>query len=177
MRLVIEDIVLRRPEERDLPKLYEFKNDPLVASALGGFSTGYSSCDMNAWLASHQGRKDEVLWTIADKNTDDCLGHVGLYCLDHRIRSAEYAIMIGEESARGRGLGKLVTLEVLSYGFKWLNLNRIELSVLSNNEAALRLYKAVGFVHEGTRRQAQYKDGVYLDLHVMGLLRSEYEKK
>ncbi len=168
------DCVLRRPEPADLEALYEQKNDPAIASLLGGFSTGYSRADLRDWLEHHRQSHDEVLWAIAQMEGDRCVGHVGLYRIDYRIRSAEFAIMIGERTMWGQGLGRACTKFTLSYGFGELNLNRIYLSVLETNERAIRLYRSIGFHEEGRLRQAQFKQGRYIDVLMMGLLSSEY---
>jgi RimJ/RimL family protein N-acetyltransferase len=170
----VESFLLRRPEFSDIQALYQQKNDPEIASMLGGFSTGYSITDLQRWVEYHSQRKDELLWVIAREDDDRCIGHIGLYQIDHRIRSAEFAIMIGDRSEWGKGVGRTLTKFVLNYGFDELNLNRIHLTALSTNERALRLYRSLGFKHEGTMRQAQYKGGKYIDVIAMGLLREEY---
>jgi RimJ/RimL family protein N-acetyltransferase len=45
--------------------------------------------------------------------------------------------------------------------------------VTANNLAAIRLYKSFGFLHEGIKRHAVKKDDGYLDVHVMGLLKTQ----
>jgi ribosomal-protein-alanine N-acetyltransferase len=170
----VGDYILRPPEPADMEALYRQKNDPQIAEMLGGFSTGYSIADLEDWLESHRQCKDEVLWVIAQTESNNCVGHVGLYKIDHRIRSAEFAIMIGDQSLWGKGLGRTLTKFVIDYGFRELNLNRIHLSVLSTNECAVSLYHSLGFKDEGRLRQAQYKGGRYIDVLVMALLRREY---
>lgn len=171
--MLVGEVVLRQLERRDLAALCQFKNDVEVSSLLGGYSRGYSEDGLAEWLEVHRRRNDEVLWAITDRTSDSCLGHVGLYQIDHRIRSAEFAILLGDRTRWGQGLGTSITRAVVNYGFEWLNLNRIELSVLSSNERAIHLYEKVGFIIEGTRRQAQYKQGSYVDVKLMGLLRTE----
>jgi RimJ/RimL family protein N-acetyltransferase len=173
MFLALEDVNLRKPEPKDGEALYSQKNDPEVASRLGGFALGYSRADIAEWIERHRKTGNEIIWTIARRSDDACLGHVGLYNIDQRVRIAEFAIMIGDASARGHGLGTRVTRKVLDYGFDMLNLNRIELSFLSNNEPARRLYEGLGFVHEGVKRQAQFKLGQPIDVVLMSLLASE----
>jgi [ribosomal protein S5]-alanine N-acetyltransferase len=165
---------LRRPEPKDIDLLYQYKNDSQVARLLGGFSVGYARNDVSDWIEAHRQQRDEVIWIIADTETDECLGHVGLYRLDHRIRSAELAILLGAKSRWGQGIGRTVTQAVVEYGFQMLNLNRIELKVLEDNQRAMRLYQHLGFREEGALRQAQYKEGRYLNVVMMGLLREEY---
>lgn len=169
-----DDFVLRKPEPKDVEALYAQKNDPDVASLLGGFSSGYARADLAGWIDFHRERRDEVLWVIADAKTDACLGHVGLYQIDHRVRSAEFAIMLGDKGVWGRGIGSRATRAAIRYGFRWLNLNRIQLTVLETNPRAIAIYRKLGFAQEGVMRQAQWKDGRYLDVIMMSLLREEF---
>jgi RimJ/RimL family protein N-acetyltransferase len=43
--------------------------------------------------------------------------------------------------------------------------------VLAGNERALRLYTALGFRREGTLRQAQFIDGAWKNVILLGALR------
>lgn len=166
---------LRKPEPHDVDSLYGFRNDPEVSSLLRGFSTGYSKANLVRWVESHGSATDEVLFVVADAD-DKAIGHVALYQIDHRVRSAEFGIAIGDRSMWGQGLGRALTRFVIEYGFDELNLRRISLDVLATNERAIKLYHSLGFVDEGRLRQAQYRQGQYLDVLVMGLLAEEYPR-
>ena len=169
----VAHVVLRRPEARDVDALYAQKNDPEVANLLGGFSLGYSRRDIENWIEAHRARRDEIIWVIADAATDACLGHVGMYNIDGRIRSGEFAIMIGDKASWGSGLGTEVTRYVVDYAFASLNLNRVHLTVLANNPRAIAVYEKLGFQREGVMRQAQFKRGAYIDVVVMGRLKGD----
>ena len=54
------------------------------------------------------------------------------------------------------------------------SLNRIELGVLENNLPAIRLYEKNGFVKEGIKRNSNYKNGKYISMIMMSLLKEEY---
>jgi RimJ/RimL family protein N-acetyltransferase len=170
----VGDFILRNPETEDAEALYHYKNDPEIAGMLGGFTSGYSLLDINDWVEFHRKCDDEVVWVIADAGSDRCVGHVGFYKIDHRSRSAEFAILIGERELWGQGLGRAVAKKTLEFGFNELNLNRVHLTFMATNEPARRLYLALGFKNEGILRQAQYKNGRYLDLVAMAILREEY---
>ena len=165
---------LRFPEQGDVPALYKFKNDHQTSSLLGGFNCGYSYMHLEAWVQRFNETDSDLLWLIVDKHSNISFGHVGLYKIDHRIRSAEFAILIGDRDKCGRGLGKKVSLAIIKFAFLQLNLNRLSLTVLDTNERAVRLYESLGFVKEGVLRQSQYKDGKYLDLFCYSLLRADY---
>ena len=55
----------------------------------------------------------------------------------------------------------------------WLNLLRLELGVYTDNEPAIRLYKKVGFVVEGTLLKYTYRAGQYVDVVTMARLKPE----
>lgn len=164
---------LRKPEPSDVDALFAQKNDPEIAALLGGFTKGYTRADLARWVEAHARAEDEALYVITDAD-DRCLGHVGLYKIDHRVRSAEFAILLGDKKAWGTGIGRACTSFMLRFGFEELQLHRIYLSVLETNERARRLYESLGFVHEGKLRHAQWKGGRYLDVHVMSILEDEW---
>jgi len=173
VHILLSNILLRKPEPADAPNLYRFRNDPEVVRALGGFSSGYSAQAIKEWIERREKSFDDLVWTIADRETDACLGHVGLYRIDHRVRACEFAILIGDPSRWGKGVGREVSSAVVAYGFDELNMNRIELTVLASNARAIRLYEDLGFVREGLKRQAQFRRGEYIDVILMSMLSSE----
>ena len=169
MHIDLGSVRLRKPEPSDVDALFAQKNDPEVAAQLGGFTKGYSRADIVRWIETHAAAKDEALHVIVDPE-GRCLGHVGLYNIDHRVGSAEFAIMVGDKTAWGKGIGRLCTKWAVSYAFSELALRRVYLNVLETNVRARKLYEALGFVQEGRLRQAQWKSGRWVDVIVMGLL-------
>ena len=169
-------VVLRPFEPQDLSHLYRFRNDWQVTQYLGGFSSGYSRKNLEEWIKFHRNRDDEVLWAIADKKTDRCIGHVGLYKIDSRLRKGEFAIIVGDTRSQGKGIGRSATVAMLEWGFGQLNLHKISLSVLASNKRAIRLYETLGFRREGVLRDEQFRDRKYVDVVLMSLLDSEWRR-
>ncbi|MBT0730921.1 GNAT family N-acetyltransferase [Rosenbergiella nectarea] len=73
-----------------------------------------------------------------------------------------------------RGIARQLIDFGLDYAFNWLAAQRVELSVFADNQAAIALYQHLGFVVEGTQRQAALKNGRYQDTIMMSKLASEY---
>ena len=65
---------------------------------------------------------------------------------------------------------------VISYGFKELELNRIEANPLARNSRSNNVLLKLGFTHEGTLRQRILFREVYEDQMYFGLLRKEWVK-
>jgi RimJ/RimL family protein N-acetyltransferase len=172
----LDNIVLRMPEPADIESLYAYRNDWEVIRSLGGFSAGYSRLNLEEWIQRHSNRGDEIVWTIAERTTGRCLGHAGLYQIDHRIGKAEFAIVIGDRSCWGKGIGTRVTQAVVTWGFSQLNLHKITLGVLANNARAIHIYEKLGFRTEGVLHDEQYRDGGYLDLIVMAVFAGDWAR-
>jgi RimJ/RimL family protein N-acetyltransferase len=55
-----------------------------------------------------------------------------------------------------------------------MNLHRVQLFAYAFNERGLAAYRKSGFVEEGRRRQAIFREGAYHDVVLMGALRDEW---
>jgi RimJ/RimL family protein N-acetyltransferase len=101
------------------------------------------------------------------------IGDVAIHAEEPESRCAWLAMTIGDPEYRNRGYGTDALRTACRFGFNVMNLNRLELEVLADNERARKAYAKVGFLEEGRRRKAVFTHGAYRDLIVMGLLREE----
>lgn len=90
-------------------------------------------------------------------------------------RSAEFAIYIGDKNFRGKGLSSEATIETLRFAFYKLGLNRVSLKVQEENEAAIKLYTAVGFIKEGIFRNSVFKNNSFKNEVLMAILKGEFD--
>lgn len=111
-----------------------------------------------------------VQMIICDLAADHPLGSVYIRDIDRRHNKAEYGIFIGEEEARGRGVGTAAAGLMLRYCFEEEKLHRIYLRVFSGNRQAIRSYEKAGFVFEGRLRDDVRIDGEYYDMIWMAAL-------
>jgi RimJ/RimL family protein N-acetyltransferase len=70
---------------------------------------------------------------------------------------------------RGVGVGTKLFEELEKWAMKH-EIHRLELSVVTRNEAGLRLYKKMGFEIEGTKRHSLLIDGEFADEYYMSKL-------
>lgn len=68
---------------------------------------------------------------------------------------------------QGKGIGKALMEAILDIADNWLKLKRVELSVFTDNEPAIALYKKMGFVVEGTKKYSAVRRGVHVDEYLM----------
>jgi diamine N-acetyltransferase len=173
-----ERVRLRGIERADIAKYHEWINDPEVLAGLG-ISLPMSMTDEEKWFdGTTQREQAQKPLAIEIKEQDGwrVIGDCAFFDIDWTSRAAEFGIMIGDKSVWDQGYGTETVRLLLRHGFATLNLNRIVLRVFDDNPRAIRAYEKAGFTQEGTLRQAAYKNGAYHDLHVMSVLRSEWEK-
>jgi len=168
------DKVALGPIRRDLIPLYQaWINDLSVTRFL---ANGPMSLDEEvSWYEGVLKDKRLVYFTIYELPTYRPIGGVDLHGIDLRNRNAEVGIMIGEKSARGRGLGTEAVRLVCDYGFHALELHSIWLLTYGWNIAGQKAYVKAGFKEVGRRRQARFFDGKYWDDIYYDLLREEFD--
>jgi len=69
----------------------------------------------------------------------------------------------------GQGIGTRLFTAMEQWA-REIGLTRLELTVVTENTAAIALYKKMGFVIEGTKPRTMLVDGAYQDEHMMGKL-------
>lgn len=128
------------------------------------------------WMKNKVDKCKVIQFIIIEKTTNVPVGSVYFQDINMNFHSAEYGIFIGEDSARGKGYGSEATKLSIQYGFKNLNLHRISLRVLENNESAYRSYLKAGFIKEGVFRDMVYLDGKYQNIVFMSIISNNQEK-
>jgi putative acetyltransferase len=68
---------------------------------------------------------------------------------------------------QGKGVASALMQEMVNLCDNWLRIDRIELTVFTDNAAALATYRKFGFEVEGTGKNFALRDGVYVDAYFM----------
>ena len=167
---------LRELEREDLRRINRWRNDADLISCLGAPYRYVNEDVDSAWYENYlHARGNSVRCAIVDsEKEDEVLGLISLLSINHINRSAELHIMIGDSECRGKGIGTFAVNAMIRHAFDNLNLRRIELGVLDINQIAIRLYEKNGFIKEGIKRNSNYKNGKYVSMIMMGLLKEEW---
>lgn len=117
--------------------------------------------------------EDRAVWII--EADGEVVGEVLLLDLDTANLACGLRLWISGRT--GRGIGTRALRSVLSHAFDTVGLHRVGLEVYDHNPRARRLYERIGFVHEGTLRDALRLDGRWVDAHLMALLRPDWDAR
>lgn len=180
MNLESKNILLRPTTFGDLEIFYEWERIPEVTEFFS--------------IKDDQSMEDVVRKFIADDNPafrqftmvlnadseagrpeDKVIGRIVLGDIEDGWKAEVWRIYIGDLSERGKGYGKEAMEIVMRYCFDELKLERLYLDHYTGNPAS-HLYLKLGFQYEGVLRKNCRKNGVLYDVHLMSILKDEYEK-
>ena len=163
-------VTVRRATPNDAAAFARIMSDPAVYPGLMQMPFG----DEQLWRA----RLDESCapakegLVLAAELDGEVVGNAGLHPAGTAIRR-RHVMAIGmavASQAQRRGVGAALMAAICDYADNWAGVLRLELTVYTDNVAAMALYRKFGFEHEGTHRAYALRGGAYVDAHAMARL-------
>lgn len=103
-------------------------------------------------------------------------GIIGFKDTDRTNRKTEIGYWIGNDF-QGRGIVTMATNALCRFAFQELNINRIQIKCAVGNIKSSSIPRKLGFVFEGIERDGELQSsGIFSDIEIFSLLRSEYEQ-
>lgn len=164
-------IRLRRLEEKDIPGMLEWMHDPEINRWYrfdGASMTEERARNFIAGSFTETSRH----YAIADED-DQYLGTISLEDIDRENAHALYAVSL-RACAQGHNVAYSATKLLLEIAFHELDLERVYLNVLSDNERAKRFYEKAGFRYEGRFRKHLMLRGAWHDWDWYSILKEEF---
>jgi RimJ/RimL family protein N-acetyltransferase len=168
-----QQVRLRSVQETDAAHHAAWPPEAEIVRMYGGEISRAPQPDLDrskAWVAWMQ---DHPFAAMIECN-GQTVGHVRLHSLSEADRRARLAIGLFATQFLGKGIGRRAIALTLDHAFGPMGLHRVDLRVLAYNTRAIRCYKACGFAHEGTERQAARIAGEWHDDLIMGILSHEH---
>lgn len=159
----MQPLTIRHLEPADLPQVHALYAEPhAFADTL---QLPYQP--LAAWETKLDSTRPGVMHLVALRG-GKLVGQLGLEALQSPRRRHVATLGMGVKAAAQRtGVGSALVVAAIEACEQWMNISRIELYVYTQNKAAVGLYQKHGFVVEGTCRNYAFRDGVYVDAHVM----------
>ncbi len=166
------EITIRRAEPGDYQQIYRIMSNPRVI--WGTLQIPYPSEEM--WR-KRLAEPPEGFYSLVACVDGEVVGQLGLHTNPNRPRRRHVAGlgMMVADAWQGKGVGTALMQAAVDLADKWLNIERLELEVYTDNEPAIRLYKKFGFNIEGTLIRHAFRDGQYINSYTMARLRPSLE--
>ncbi len=172
--LMGKKVRLRAVEREDLPAITAWFNDPQTRATLASYRP-LSLADESRWYEAIQTSQTDQVFAFEAENdgAPRLLGTCGIHRIDWKNRGCLVGILVGRAADRGKGYGTDAMHTLVKYAHGELGLVRVELEVFPTNTSAVRSYQKLGFLHEGDRRHAYFRDGRFQSLSLMSVLPGE----
>jgi RimJ/RimL family protein N-acetyltransferase len=164
-------VTLRRVEPDDYPHILRWQNDPVVFRWMD-YTRPFSAEDIKQSEERATVEGHPFIVEVEGKP----LGRIGLNNFRPRDGLASLYIFIGERDTWGKGYGRDSLMTLLAYAFDTCNLRMVELWTLADNDRAIRVYKACGFVEESRLRDRSWVEGHFIDHLIMSITAEEFAR-
>lgn len=166
MASLAEDILIRPVCLQDAPALWEIARQQGVIETTMALPS--LRLEQRVKSLSNLGENDHYL--VAEK-AGQVVGLAGLTVGTGRLRHSGYVFVYVAAENQGQGIGTRLMQALLDLADQWLLLRRVELTVLTDNEGARRIYEHLGFVVEGRRKMSVISQGELKDEWLMARYR------
>ncbi len=156
-------MVLRPATPADIPRLVALERTPTARHFVGQWSEERHFETMTG---------GDARYFVSENDAGELQAYAILRGLAEATRSLELKRIVVARTEQG--LGRKMLHEILEIAFSELHAHRLFLDVFEDNERARHLYESLGFVYEGTLREAAQRDGHFCNLRLMSLLDREY---
>jgi len=157
-------IVVRRAEVRDAAAIARIFDAPNAIA--GTLQLPYPSPD--AW-ARRVAEWPENDYVFVAELAGEVVGNLGLHSVSKSPRRRHVGTlgMAVRDDCQRRGVGTALLSAAIDVADNWIGYARLELTVYTDNAAAIALYRKFGFETEGTARQYALRDGEFVDALMM----------
>lgn len=170
-RLTIPPVTLRAFESRDADVIASASKDPRIPLITTVPASG-SPADVEAYLSrQHQRPATGVGYSfaIADHETDDAVGQIGLWTRDIATGRASTGYWIAPQF-RHRGYARAALRAVTQWAAGLEEVERLQLFVEPWNEGSWRAAESCGFLREGLLRAWEKVGNEPKDMYVYSLI-------
>ena len=100
-------------------------------------------------------------------------GTIGFHRIDWFNRNVEIGYWLGEKF-QGQGIVTKACRTLVDYAFYEYRLNRVQIRCATGNKKSTAIIERLGFIKEGTMRQAEFLYDHYVDLFIYGMTADEW---
>lgn len=165
-------LVLRPFQLSDAKEVQRQAGHPDIAATTATVPHPYLDGMAEQWISGHAavfaaGTGTE--WAITFADSGKLVGCISLMGISKQHQRAEIGYWVGKEFW-GQGICTEATKAVIKYAFEELKLNKITCRHMHTNPASGKVMLNAGMQQEGVLRQEHFKNGVFYDMVVYGLL-------
>ncbi|PIC57965.1 GNAT family N-acetyltransferase [Sporosarcina sp. P12(2017)] len=162
-------MILREIENSDAEKLSNLIQQVEASSEYMLWEAGEREIEDERQKKMIERMKDSNNFTIlvAENKNNELVGYLFAIGVDAKRNKHSAYIVVGiSENYRGQGVGSKLFKELEQWATQH-SIRRLELTVVTGNQAGLSLYKKMGFEVEGIKRHSLFINDEFVDEYYM----------
>lgn len=171
--LKTEILLLRQFNDNDLDNVYKGLSHPDIIKYYGISFTGQETAkEQMDWFSQLEKTGTGIWWAVCSSDNKIFYGAGGLNNLSKEHKKAEIGFWLFPTFWRKGIMTETIPL-ICHYGFEKLGLHRIEGLVETGNMPCKRAMAKLAFIHEGTMKDYEIKNGKFISVDIYAKLKDE----
>lgn len=167
-----QDIRLRAIEPEDLELLYTWENNNswwIISNTVAPFSKyTLKRYIRNSHKSIYETGQLRLMIDLITGNRT--IGTIDIFDFDPFHNRAGIGILIAEEEHRRKGYASMALKCLIEYCFRTLQLHQLWCNILANNNESIELFRKLGFVQIGIKKDWVKTTDGYLDEYMFQLI-------
>lgn len=168
-----DKFLLRQFVESDLENVFKGLSHPNIIKYYGvSYQTLEHTKEQMKFFADLEKNGTGIWWAVCSADNKAFYGAGGLNSLSKEHKKAEIGFWLLQDYW-GQGIMTEIMPILCRYGFEHLGLHRIEGLVESDNLNCKKAMQKLDFIHEGTMKDCEIKNGKFISLDIYAKLKTE----
>lgn len=170
-----ERLILRKLELTDAEDMFEYASEPTVSRFMP-WQVHQTTDDTREFIDFiRKGYKDnnKLTWAIELKSENKMVGTIDFVSWLQKRQRAEVGYTLSHHYW-GQGLMREAAETLIDFGFKEMDLIKVEAPIMLDNKQSQRLAEKLGMIREGVLRKHMIIKGEFVDLAMYAVLKDEF---
>ena len=166
MKFFTERLILRTLIEQDSQDIFEIRSNPEINKFLqrNPPKNSFEGLEFILNIKRNSANNEIVFWGISFQNNPKLIGTICLWKFSEDRKTAELGYELLPEF-QGKGMMSEAVNFVLKFGFKDLNLGRIEAFTNRSNSDSIKLLQNLKFIFDKDRRDEMFPENLIFKLN------------
>ena len=168
-------LVLRRLEKSDTADLFAYASEPAVSRFMPwhAHQTTNDTAEFVDFILDGYAANKKLTWAIELKSENKMIGTIDFVSWLPKRQRAEIGYTLSHHYW-GQGLMLEAAEALIDFGFKEMDLIKVEAPIMLDNKQSQRVAEKLGMIREGVSRKHMVIKGEYVDLAMYAVLKEEF---
>ncbi|TAA72390.1 GNAT family N-acetyltransferase [Planococcus salinarum] len=170
-----ERLTLRKLEGTDAEDMFEYASEPTVSRFMPwqAHQTTDDTREFIGFIRKGYVNENQLTWAIELKSEKKMIGTIDFVTWLQKRQRAEIGYTLSHQYW-GQGLMLEAAEALIDFGFKEMNLIKVEAPIMLDNKQSQRVAEKLGMIREGVLRKHMIIKGEFVDLAMYAVLKDEF---